>query len=110
MPPVDFSRGVSEWVVSRADVASLRLAVGDRLFEPRHADLCRDAGRMLDVPGRLVEVPSSSAWIHHASSVVLPPERDSDNVVLPPRLSDAFNRIQERFRFSGFAGRGAELS
>lgn len=107
------SKGAYEWIVSLGEVDKWRSRLGNRLLEMTYdrltshsADAVREICEFLDL-----KIPPG--WLERESQRVDEARRNSGPpLVLPPRICQEFNRLQERFGFAGRAvpGKPADLA
>lgn len=101
-------RGAYEWLVSLLEIDQWRTNLGDDLLEFRYDDLAEDPASTLERLCRFIGVDSVEEWVQKCERKMDSPRRnDGDTIFLPPRMNEAFNRLQERF---GFPGRSESLS
>jgi hypothetical protein len=101
------SKGAYEWIVSLAEVDRWRSRLGDRLLEMTYDQLTVEpTGSIQRICDFLsLEVPAK--WLGWSVRQIDTTRRNTGPpLVLPPRLCQEFNRLQERFGFDGRAVAG----
>lgn len=101
----DAQRGAYEWLVSMREVERWRPRLGNRLIELRLDDLISDPrGMLTSLTAGVGLSVSDESWLDEAVKKIHPVSHDyKRDLVLPERMREDFNRIQETFDFKGRA-------
>jgi hypothetical protein len=98
------AKGAYEWLITLEEVDRWRARLKDRLMEMTYDQLTVDPPTSLRMICKFLELPMAVQWFDRSIGMVDKPRRNEGReLVLPPMMCEAFNRMQARFGFSGRA-------
>jgi glycosyltransferase involved in cell wall biosynthesis len=101
------SKGAYEWLVTMAEMDRWRSRLGDRLLEISYVDLTERPEATLKRMCEFLSVPVDEKWLANAMRRFDKPRHNYGvPLVLPPKMTEAFNAYQERFDFPNRAVAG----
>jgi glycosyltransferase involved in cell wall biosynthesis len=101
------AKGAYEWVVSVAEVDRWRSRLGDRLLEMSYDELTAGPNESMKKICAFLGLSMPANWSGRAISLIDSARRNAGRpLVLPPRLCEEFNRLQERFGYENRAVEG----
>jgi glycosyltransferase involved in cell wall biosynthesis len=105
------SKGAYEWLVSLGEIDRWRDRLGNRLLEITYDELTANPRQILGRMSEFLGLAVNDKWLA-ASAKTIDPARKNQGapVILPPKMVEAFNREQERFKFVNRAEAGKPLS
>jgi len=101
------AKGAYEWIVSLGEVDRWRARLGDRLLEMTYDDLTANPGESIKKICGFLSLSIPPGWLT-ASLRKIDAARHNrgEPLILPPRMCQEFNRLQERYGFPGRATPG----
>jgi hypothetical protein len=101
----DSQRGAYEWLMSLHEVEARRTRLGSRFVELRYQDLTEYPEQTLRTTMESLGLTCPSSWLREAAAQVSPGRggRHGKPLMLPSGMCTDFNRLQEKFQFSGRA-------
>jgi glycosyltransferase involved in cell wall biosynthesis len=101
------SKGAYEWLVTLAEVDRWRSRLGDRLLEISYVEMTEQTEATLRRICDFLSLPANKKWLRGAMRRF---DKSRHNygipVILPPKMTEAFNTAQERFNFPNRAVAG----
>jgi glycosyltransferase involved in cell wall biosynthesis len=105
------SKGAYEWLVSLGEVDRWRSRLGDRLLEITYDELTARPEQTLKRICDFLSLPVDERWMRRNVRRIDQPRRNYGiPLVLPPKMAEAFNLMQERFNFPNRAVAGLPQS
>ncbi len=96
-------RGAYEWLTSLGEADRLATEVGDHWLDVDHPELCRDPRGVLTRICEHAGLEPEAEWLTRCEHEIVEKPAAARSVVLHDEIRHDFNRMQERF---GFSGRG----
>ncbi|MGD0462309.1 MAG: glycosyltransferase [Tepidisphaeraceae bacterium] len=94
------SKGAYEWLVSLGEIDRWRGRLGDRLLEITYDELTTNPQQTLRRICEFFGVAVNDKWLARSLAKIDTARRNYGiPLVLPPKMAEAFNRSQERFKF-----------
>jgi glycosyltransferase involved in cell wall biosynthesis len=101
------SKGAYEWLVSLGEIDRWRGRLGDRLLEITYDELTSHPQTVLRQICEFLGVSANDEWLNRSIAKIDAARRNPGaSVILPPKMADAFNRSQDRFKFKSRAVAG----
>ena len=98
------ARGAYEWLVSLHEVDRRRQALGPRLHELTLDDLTGNPAIAMRTLCDFLGLDAPPKWLTAVEAIIDGGRHHvGGEVMLPPSMCDAFNRMQRRFNFAGRA-------
>jgi len=105
------SKGAYEWLVSLGEIDRWRSRLGDRLLEITYDELTSKPEQTLKAICEFLSLPADEKWIRRNRKRIDQARRNYGvPLVLPPKMAEAFNLMQERFNFPNRAVSGLPQS
>ena len=105
------SKGAYEWLVSLAEVDRWRSRLGERLLEITYDELTAKPEQTLKQICDFLSLPANEKWMRRNVRRIDQARRNYGvPLVLPPKMAEAFNLMQERFNFPNRAVSGLPQS
>ncbi len=105
------SKGAYEWLVSLGEIDRWRGRLGDRLLEITYDELTANPRKTLNTICDFLGVVVDDRWLAASVKQIDAARKNfGAPVILPPKMAEAFNREQERFKFANRAVVGTPQS
>jgi glycosyltransferase involved in cell wall biosynthesis len=105
------SKGAYEWLVSLGEIDRWRSRLGDRLLEITYDELTANPQQTLKRVCDFLGVAANDRWLAASLTKIDAARKNFGTpVILPPKMAEAFNREQKRFKFVNRAEAGTPQS